>query len=112
MNDNAKTLLTTRLRAMGMMPGKALAFGNLKQGAKQLEAGYLTYAAVGALLDPLDDMYGALGKFTYRVAVQGTALPVEKKSQHEVRIESIGVFIKDKYDFNGEQPLGYWNFKT
>ena len=30
-----------------------------------LEAEYLTYKAVGGLLDPLDDMYGALGKFTF-----------------------------------------------
>lgn len=112
LNDKAKTLLASRLRSTGMVPGRPLSFGNLSQGPKQLEAGYLTFAVVGGMLDPLDDLYGALGKFTYRVAVQGTAVAVDKKPQHSVRIESIGIYIRDTYDFNGDQPLGFWNFKT
>jgi hypothetical protein len=111
-NDKARTLLATRLGSMRMVPGHRLSFGDLSQAAKQIETDYLTFAVVGGAMDPLDDMYGALGKFTYRVAVQGTAVPVDKKAQHSVRIESIGIYIRDTYDFNGDQPLGFWNFKT
>jgi hypothetical protein len=45
------------------------------------------------VLDPFDDMNGALGKFTCRVAVQGKAVPVPGKMQHSVLIEAVGIYI-------------------
>jgi hypothetical protein len=29
-----------------------------------------------------------------------------------ITIRRVGTYIYDKYDFEGDQPLGYWNFKT
>jgi hypothetical protein len=41
-----------------------------------LENDFICTRPVGSLMDPLDDMYGALGCFDLRVVVRGTARPV------------------------------------
>lgn len=111
-NDNAKRLILERLKRQGMAPGKLINFGDLSQAVNILENQYLTYQKVGELLDPLDDMYGALGRFTFHIAVRGQAVPIPNKPQHTVIIEEVGIFVRDPYDFSGDQPLGFWNFTT
>lgn len=59
----------------------------------------------------LDDLDAALGRFSFHVLVKG------KVHNHEttgylVTIDSVGIYLKDSYDFTGEQSLGYWNTKT
>lgn len=63
------------------------------------------------LTDPLDDMYCALGAFGIHVAGAGTVTPLDPKNKtgtHQVNITKLGFYIKDTYDFNANQPLGYW----
>ena len=72
---------------------------------------YVTYKQVGnEIFDPEDDMLAALGMFTFRVAVGGTVKKIGSKAC--IYVERIGVYIKDSYDFNGEQILGWWNPET
>ena len=64
------------------------------------------------LSDPLDDMYCALGVFGIHVAASGTVTPSDPKAgngTHQVKIDKLGYYIKDNYDFNEDQPLGLWS---
>ena len=58
------------------------------------------------MFDPLDDMLAALGRFNLRMAVSGY---VKEKCAF---ITSVGVYVRDSYDFVGDQSLGYWNSQT
>lgn len=58
------------------------------------------------MFDPLDDMLAALGRFNLRMAVSGY---VKEKCAF---IASVGVYVRDSYDFVGDQSLGYWNSQT
>ncbi|MFM9971738.1 MAG: DUF6402 family protein [Burkholderiales bacterium] len=60
----------------------------------------------------LDDMSAALGKFSFKVLVQGMVMGAGRPNQYEVTITDIGVYVRDSYDFNGDQLLGYWNETT
>ena len=64
------------------------------------------------LSDPLDDMYCALGAFGIHMAGAGAVTPLDPKAgngTHQVKIEKLGFYIKDTYDFNDDQALGYWS---
>jgi len=63
----------------------------------------------------LNDMYGALGRFDFRIAANGKVKLVD--SQYEITITKIGIFMRDQYDFIDNnwvysQPLGYWDVVT
>ena len=53
-----------------------------------------------------NDMDAALGKFNLRMAVSGY---VKGKCAF---VTSLGVYVRDRYDFVGNQSLGYWNSST
>lgn len=59
----------------------------------------------GKASDSLDDMYGALGSATLKVEVVGEAFHEKsfftRKSRHLFRVQYIGLYIRDHYDFNG-----------
>ena len=44
--------------------------------------------------------------------MKGRAAPIPKTSKHTVFIDEVGMFVRDTYDFTGDQPLGFWNFST
>ena len=81
-------------------------FCPLNRSASQVENDYVNTRAVGSMFDPLDDMLAALGKFNLRVAVSGY---VKGKCAF---VTSVGVYVRDSYDFVGYQNLGYWNSHT
>lgn len=89
---------------------------DLSQPAPDLDEDYINYRTVGesgySLLNPtFDDLTAALGLFVFRVAVGGT---VTRRGDglwapHEVTIDEVGVYVRDSYDFEGEQNLGNWD---
>jgi hypothetical protein len=54
----------------------------------------------------VDDMFCALGHFSIYVMVKGVA------TNDAINITDIGLCVMDSYDFNGFQPLGFWNNLT
>jgi hypothetical protein len=57
----------------------------------------------------LNDMVAALGRFHFRVVVAGHVEPVvSNRGTHEVVIKEVGVYVRDSFDFEGFQPLGFW----
>ena len=88
------------------LKGTEGSFCPLNRPASQVESDYVNTRPVGSLFDPLDDMYAALGKFNLRMAVSGY---VKGKCAF---VTSVGVYVRDSYDFVGNQSLGYWNSRT
>ena len=54
----------------------------------------------------VDDFYAAFGSALVRLAVSGMAEQV--RGGWRVVIDEIGTYLRDAYDFNGDQPLGSW----
>lgn len=86
-------------------------FCDLSRDVRAVYKDQVTYKVVGSSYrDPIDDMLGALGRFTFQVAVSAD---VKVKSYGYCAIvDEVGVFIRDQYEFSGIQPLGYWNPNT
>lgn len=104
-------------------------FGNLAQSATALDPDYVQYRLVGGDgyyyddylggyyghtgnyyygYDVMDDMTAALGRFAFRIAVEGIISP-EISSQRTITVQRAGFFVRDSYDFNGDQHLGFWD---
>jgi hypothetical protein len=83
----------------------------LSQPVQLLDADYVNYRTVDFGCFDLDDMTAALGRFTFRVVVVGSITPEtgSHRSRHRVTITNVGVYIRDSFDFNGNQFLGYWD---
>ncbi len=70
--------------------------------------------------DPdLDDPWVAPGDFSFKIAGEGVVTPKTKSvvrgttcdievEYYDVQVNRIGVYIRDSYDFNGDQYLGHW----
>jgi len=43
------------------------------------------------------------------VVVAGSVQPRSGSRSHDVEINQIGVYIRDSFDFNGNQFLGFWD---
>jgi len=109
------------LRRKGLLGPGTRSFGDLGARVEVQDADYVNYHAVGFEFTDLDDMSAALGNFLFRVVVAGTvtgaAAPAKPASgpaatpAYQVRITEVGVYVADSYDFNGDQPLGFWNEK-
>jgi hypothetical protein len=65
----------------------------------------------------LDDLYAALGDFSFYFVVEGIIECISTKPRYRVTIDKVGVYVMDSYDFNDDsptrpsQPLGMWNCK-
>jgi Family of unknown function (DUF6402) len=91
-------------------------FGDFTQPVSNIDADYINERPVSntwweKATDPMDDMYGALGAFNLRVAVSGVVAHEATKAGtvHRVSIAKVGVYVRDSYDFGGDQPLGWWD---
>lgn len=115
MNDAAKQALKLVLRRKGLLGPVISRFGNLSAPAAMVHPDQINFRVVGAgmavYLAPLDDMYAALGRFAIYCAAQGQVSPLGPK-QHQISIDGVGFYVRDSYDFNGDQDLGHWNFST
>lgn len=94
-----------------------------KIGGKEYNAATYGEAAAREVLlsDPgLDDMWGALADTLFKIAAAGVVTPRLKEfdtglqcgfeaEYYDVSIETIGVYLRDTYDFNGDQYLGHWS---
>jgi hypothetical protein len=112
-NAAAKKEIATLLRGKGMLSSvpQTRPFGNLSRPVPHLDSDYVNFRVVSFGLFNLDDMAAALGNFAFRVVVAGCVAPVPKTSKFQVTISEVGVYIRDSYDFNGSQFLGFWDDK-
>lgn len=115
-NEAAKKELRRQLQHKGLLrPGAVTAFGDLSKPAANMEDDYINYRAVGGYVyqyysyHGLNDLTAALGRFVLNVAIAGTVESIPNSAQFKVSVKEVGVYIKDSYDFEGDQFLGYWD---
>lgn len=112
-NPAGKVEVVRMLRRKGLLtPGAT--FGNLGVAVETQDPDYVTQKVVpfDLMADPLDDMSAALANFAFRVLVAGSVAAGSGGAGPLVTITEVGVYIKDSYDFNGFQPLGFWDDST
>ncbi|MEA9983619.1 DUF6402 family protein, partial [Herbaspirillum sp. RTI4] len=108
---NGVDLLRKRLTKQGWKPGKLLPMklGHMGMGARELDS--VCQINRYKHKDPrthVDDFLGAIGSFTFKIAVVGSASwgPIKGNI---FTIKKMGLYIRDTYDFNGEyESLGVW----
>ena len=56
-------------------------------------------------------MTAALGRFAFRVIVAGSITPFRTSGtqQYRIMITDVGIYLRDSFDFNGDQFLGFWD---
>ncbi len=109
--------LFTNLLKTGKLGAHAAPFGLSHSVVDMHETAHVNARPVSAnglekLTDPIDDMYCALGAFTLHVAAEGVVTPLQRNTiapTHRVDIHSLAFYIRDCYDFSGDQILGNWN---
>lgn len=114
--DYARTELGGVLLRTGYLRGQYAAkpFGDLTQPAVEVHKTHIDYFNVGYAMSRegspiVDDMTAALGNFAFWMAVAGTIESIQPNVSYKVTVEEIGVYVKDSYDFNGDQYLGAWS---
>jgi hypothetical protein len=108
-NANARREIAAMLRRKGLLLPASRSFGNLSLPVDSQDTDYINYRVVSFALSDLDDMTAALGNFTFRVLVAGTITAASSGSGYQVTITEVGVYVRDSFDFNGSQFLGYWD---
>ena len=118
-NKDALDLILKRLRRDGRFTNQIERFGQGLSVPLLSHHCLLNERPTGTSLtekigDDLDDLYGALGAYTMRVAGAGYVEPLKdsngKVTKHRIHLEKIGLFVRDTYEFIGTQGLGLWNF--
>jgi hypothetical protein len=79
----------------------------MDKASDKLAVNFRATEAISWLSD-LDDLGAALGRFVYKVAVRGQ-IRASKAGALTVKINGVGIYIRDSYDFEGSQFLGYWH---
>lgn len=87
----------------------AFRFGDLAAGTATVDRQcQLNFQRIeSALLGDVDDFYAAIGRGSVKIAVAGDAVPIGD-GRIRLRIDEIGTYLRDTYDFNGDQMLGSW----
>jgi Family of unknown function (DUF6402) len=108
--------------------GATKAFGNLSDTAQNQHNDYVNFRAFtdgggygnyygayygyyGYSSDVMDDLTAALGRFVFHAVVAGevTASAGTGARTYQVTVREVGIYVRDTYDFNGSQPLGFWD---
>jgi hypothetical protein len=115
LEDYAKKEIGGMLLRNGLLMGdyKPKPFGDLSKPATEVHKNHIDYFKVSYEMQDfsviIDDIVAALGRFAFWVAVAGTIAPIVPNAKYQVKIEELGLYIKDSYDFDGDQYLGSWS---
>jgi Family of unknown function (DUF6402) len=101
--------IASLLRRQSLLTTNRQTFGGFNRPLPALDADYINFRAVTFSTSDLDDMTAALGSFVFRVVVAGAVQPRSGSRGHDVEINQVGVYIRDSFDFNGNQFLGFWD---
>ena len=107
-NPAAQEQLTLVLQRKSLLTRTAMTFGSLTDTADAQDADAINYRVVGFSLGDLDDMSAALGNFVFKVVAYGEVRP-GSSGDYQVTISQVGVYVRDSFDFNGDQFLGFWD---
>jgi Family of unknown function (DUF6402) len=117
-NEPAQIEIGRVLQRNGFLGSSPAKFGDLWRPVADLDDDYINQRPVTGY-EGIDDLAAALGAFDFRVVVGGSVDPVNIIDgrtgnvigrRHDVTIEDVGVYIRDSYDFEGDQFLGWWTY--
>jgi hypothetical protein len=92
-------------------PGQFLPWGDLSQPVTVVNDLSVNFRAVTNGLN-FDGLSAALGAFVFNVAIAGTVFRPPMTSQGlVVTVAEVGIYVKDSFDFNGDQFLGFWGYR-
>ncbi|MEG3088590.1 DUF6402 family protein [Sphingomonas sp. PB4P5] len=108
----ARRNLTDKVRAWRRRANAGTApfrFGDLSVAAATIDQTCQLNLQVieSSLLGDADDFYAAVGRGTVKIAVAGNAVPISR-GRVRLTIDEIGTYLRDTYEFNGDQMLGSW----
>lgn len=108
--------LKNRLESAGWKTGAVVFIGRGQSTAKELDmVAQVNRGTFGGHSDTFDDLYGAIFKATFKLAVVGRAYYSQQLKKDIFEIEKIGVYVRDTYDFNSDwfadaaAGLGIWS---
>lgn len=103
-NSKAKERIAEILKRKSRVGGKP--FGDLSKPVTVVDEEWINVRPMADVLE-YDALAGALGRFALHVAAAGKLLSIGG-GEFRLSIEEIGIYVKDSFDFEGEQPLGIW----
>jgi len=106
-NDAARMQLRTVLARTRIL-GSTGTYDPLPLPTPDVDPLAINFRAVSFGFNELDDLSAALGNFVFKVAVAGD-LARTSAGRTQLTVRHIGLFIRDSFDFNGTQFLGYWD---
>lgn len=101
----------SRERIAGLVKSKTTGapLGNLSLPVTQVDPSWINSRPCTSGLN-VDALTAALGAFTFQVAITGT-VTARVGAVASVSIQEVGVYVKDSFDFNGPQFLGFWGHR-
>jgi Family of unknown function (DUF6402) len=84
-------------------------FGDLSRPVTVVDEEWINARPVESGL-AFDSLAVALGAFELQVAIAGKLLSIGG-GEFQVSIEEVGIYVKDSFDFNGSQFLGFWGYR-
>lgn len=120
-NDAAQEQLRERLKfhlfndTQAIIHGAKVPFSLLAGTGEERDKRYINQRNVEyGVATEFDDLLASLGAFSYRVVVAGeiqyTPFDLATNSfKAFCTIREVGIYVKDSYDFSGDQLLGFWN---
>lgn len=111
----AQQVIAGRLAEWGCLRSWRVHFGDFQKSGPALHADHVQYAFYTDYRDfsqpsTWDDLLAALGNFAFYFVVGGSVEPENRHNlgSYRVTITRIGVYIRDDFDFEGDQFLGIW----
>jgi hypothetical protein len=105
-NDAAKQRLAEVFKTR---PPAGFTFGDLSRPVTEIDAAWVNSRPVSSG-STLDGLTAALGGFHLQIAIAGKASP-DAAGAVTLTIDEVGIYVKDSFDFNGDQNLGIWGYR-
>jgi len=112
-NDAGKSEIRNMLSRSNLLLSPGAQFGIYQSTQPIIHANAVNFRSVSqGPSDDLDDLAAGLANFNFHVQIGGDVAAAPDGVKTTVTIMFVGVYIRDQFDFNGDQSLGYWNAET
>lgn len=117
-NSPSQRRLVQLLKGKAAPPGgQSLPFGDLSAAVTVVDQQWVNARPVQNGL-AVDQLTAALGAFVFNIAIAGKISSIRAPIPGApslpmvvLTIEEIGVYVKDSFDFEGQQFLGWWGYR-
>ena len=113
-NDAGKSEIRNVLDKNNLLLSPGSQFGIYQSTQPIIHANAVNFRSVPTQdpRDELDGLTAGLANFNFHVQIGGDVAAAPDGVKTTVKIRFVGVYIRDQFDFNGGNSLGYWNAET